>query len=73
MHVLFSVSEKELLPCETAICFLDIVMHLRHATFQDQVKVLFFSGGQMKWVEKGSPMSLLLGFHLLLAAAKVFK
>lgn len=30
-------------------------MHLRHATFQDQVKVLFFSGGQMKWVggEKG--------------------
>lgn len=51
MHVLFSISEKELFPCETAISFLDIVIHLKHATSQDQVKDLFFSGGQMKWNE----------------------
>ena len=65
---------KELLPCETAICFLDIVMHLRHATFQDQVKVLFFSGGQMKWVEeKGSPASLPSRFSPFLHCSEGFK
>lgn len=28
-------------------------MHSRHATFQDQVKVLFFSAGQIKGVGGG--------------------
>lgn len=44
---------KKCYPARQSSAFLDTVMHLRHAAFQDQVKVLFFSRGQIKWVEKG--------------------
>ena len=42
-------------------------MHSGHATFQDQVKVLFFSRGQMKWLRKKKVLCYPpppLGFHL---------
>lgn len=67
MHVLFNISEKELLPCSTAICFLDILKHCY--LFRIRLQSYFSAGGKWNEWENGAPSSVSPPF----AAAKVLK